>query len=279
MTRISGKFGRQPAKRLALRYIHEYAGVAPAALPLDETGGIPDDGWGMLGNDQYSNCTFAGETHYEMASAAAGHAKAGTMLTAQAEINAYLAYTHGQDVGAVLADVLLYWYNAGKIKAFAPVDHTNPAAVDAALATFHCVYVGVSLTDQDEQDFSNHVPWSSTTPNQNNGHCIVKVKSDDVHDGWVTWGALQESTKDWTKACVDEAWVIVTTEDLRATNIDLGALRADIAALGGTGGAVPAPPAPPAHHSSTVWGFLRRKWDDFECAVARWMYLYDPAAS
>ncbi len=55
-------------------------------------------------------------------------------------------------------------------------------------------------------------------------------------DGYVTWGAFQKATPDWTAACLTEAWVIVTTED-EAVKVDMTALRADIEALGGTGGA------------------------------------------
>jgi hypothetical protein len=52
-------------------------------------------------------------------------------------VDEYLAYDHGQDVGANIADLLLFWYRTGKILAFAPVDHTDPAAVDAAVQAFH----------------------------------------------------------------------------------------------------------------------------------------------
>jgi len=62
------------------------------------------------------------------------------------------------------------------------------------------------------------------------------VKADgSQYDGWVTWGAVQESTLDWTTACLDEAWVIITPQE-DASNVDLAALRADIDALHGAGG-------------------------------------------
>jgi hypothetical protein len=50
----------------------------------------------------------------------------------------------------------------------------------------------------------------------------------------VTWGAVQESTVQWTAACLDEAWVVITQED--SAKVDLAALRADIDALHGTDG-------------------------------------------
>ena len=45
-----------------------------------------------------------------------------------------LAYDHGKDRGANIARLLLHWYKAGTILAFAPVDHTSPAKVVSAMA-------------------------------------------------------------------------------------------------------------------------------------------------
>jgi hypothetical protein len=72
----------------------------------------------------------------------------------------YLGYDHGQDIGVNLADVLLYWYRQQKILAFAPVDHTDPAAVDVAMAAFHGAYVGVNLTGDADSLFVRHAPWT-----------------------------------------------------------------------------------------------------------------------
>ena len=73
----------------------------------------------------------------------------------------YLAYDHGKDRGANIANLLLYWYKAGTILAFAPVDHTSPAEVDSAMAAFHGAYVGVNLTDDAEQLFEQQQPWTT----------------------------------------------------------------------------------------------------------------------
>jgi hypothetical protein len=152
----------------------------------------------------------------------------------------YLTYDHGHDRGANIADLLLYWYQAGKILAFAPLDHNNPAEVDSATAAFHGVYVGVNLTDDADQLFGEKQPWTvadGQQPDLRNGHCIVKVRADgSQYDSWVTWGAVQESTLQWTQACLDEAWVIITQEDAAAANVNIAALRADIDALHGQGG-------------------------------------------
>ena len=265
--RIPGKRGRLPAKRLALRFIHEYA-TAPLSLPkypVDVTHGIGADAWGMAGNGPdptctvapsgVGDCTFAGREHYRRAKAAA-YGQAETWETSNQLVDEYLAYDHGQDDGAVIADLLLSWYNAGVIKGFAPVDHTDPAAVDSAMQEFNGVYVGVDLTGDAEQLFSEGQPWTVANgeqPNPDEGHCILKVKADGLEvDGYVTWGALQPATSAWTAACLQEAWVIVASED-EAAKVDMAALTADIEALHGTEGQPPAAAAaPPADHESLL---------------------------
>jgi hypothetical protein len=252
-TRTAGLRGRlprkPPAKRFNIQYLTSYlTSPLPApTYPIDVTSGITD--WQMLGNgpdptctthpNGVGDCTFAGRQHYRMAKAAA-ETEAETWESSNDLVKEYLKYDHGKDEGANIADLLLSWYKAGKIVAFAPVDHTNAAEVDAAMAAFHGTYVGVNLTDDADQLFGQGKPWTvagGQQPDPNEGHCIVKVKADGSQlDGWVTWGAVQESTLDWTKACLDEAWVIITQEDAAAANVDIAALRADIDALHGQGG-------------------------------------------
>lgn len=242
--RVAGKRGRLPARRLAMGFLHEYAPqpLPAPTYPVDVTGGITD--WRMLGNgpdptctvapDGVGDCTFAGREHYRMAKAA--HAQVTeTWETSNQLVTEYLQYTRGQDQGAVIADLLLAWYQAKKILAFAPVDHTNPLAVDAALQAFSGVYCGVTLTDDADDLFTQGQPWTTADgqqPNPESGHCIVKVRADgNALDGYVTWGTLQEATTDWTAACLDEAWVVITTED--AHLVDLPTLQAAIEAFHG----------------------------------------------
>jgi hypothetical protein len=68
-------------------------------------------------------------------------------------------------------------------------------------------------------------------------NCLVNVAADgSQYDTWVTWGAVQQSTRAWTAACLEEAWVIITQDAANAASLNLPALRADIDALHGTGG-------------------------------------------
>lgn len=251
--RSAGKRGRlpvkPPGKRFNIRYLGAYlAAPLPAPVyPVDVSAGITD--WGMLANgpdptctthpDGVGDCTFAGRQHYRMAKAGAGR-EAEQWESSDDLVAEYLAYDNGQDVGAQISDLLLHWYNAGTILAFAPLDHTSASEVDSAMAAFHGVYAGVNLTGDADTLFGQQQPWTTANgeqPDPSAGHCIVKVRSDGGQlDTWVTWGALQESTLAWTAACLEEAWVVITQEDADAASLDIAALRADIDALHGTGG-------------------------------------------
>jgi hypothetical protein len=250
--RSAGRRGRlpvkPPAERFAINYLSAYLStpLPPPVYPVDVSAGIVD--WGMLGNgpdpaipqypDGVLDCTFAGRQHYRMAKAAAAGEQE-QWETCSALVAEYLAYDHGQDHGANMAEVLLYWYNAGTILGFAPLDHTNAAEVDSAMATFHGAYVGVNLTSDVDQLFTAHEPWTVANgeqANPNDSHCMLKVAADGSQfDSWVTWGALQRSTLAWTQACLEEAWVIITEEDAKAASLDIAKLQADINALHGDG--------------------------------------------
>lgn len=234
---------KPPEKRFNIQYLGHYLHqpLPPPQYPVDVSGGITD--WGMLGNGPdptltdsppVGDCTFAGREHYKMAKAAA-YGEHETWESSDDLVMEYLAYDGGQDVGANIADLLLFWFKTGKILAFAPIDITDPVELDAAIQAFHGGYIGINLTDNDEQQFADGQPWDSTDPDPELGHCIVKVGAEGSsgYDTYVTWGALQKATTEWTRACVEEAWAIVTAEDAEAAGLNLDALLSDIEALGG----------------------------------------------
>ena len=250
--RIAGMRGRIKGDSTGFPHIKSYLTTSHTpTYPVDETSGQTD--WGMLANDQYGICTFAGREHYKMAKAFF-YKLTEVWETVQALVAEYFAYDNGQDIGANIPDLLVSWYQAGKILAFGKLDHTNRLEVDWGVQTFHGVYCGVDLTDDADQLFNSHQPWTvgqGQTPNPNDGHCVIKIASTDINipdplDTYITWGALQTATKQWTAACLDEAYVIITEEDAKASGVDIAALRADIDAMLDEHGGVASPTPQPA---------------------------------
>ena len=235
-SRVAGKLGRlpvlAPALRLPIRWVHEYGALPVPTYPIDTSGGITD--WGMLGNDHMGDCGEAGQLHYRMAGAAHAGVPVPAFTTEQA-VTEYLTYTDGIDSGVCLGQFLLWLYQRGEIRGFAPVDISDRGAADAALAAFGALYCGVHLTPADQSLFQDHAPWTGESPDPSMGHCIVQVGATGTVDSYVTWGAVQEASTGWTAACREEAWVVLTAEEQMAPEA-YAALKADLDALPGAVG-------------------------------------------
>lgn len=128
-----------------------------------------------------------------------------------------------------------------------PLKFVHQYAVTQLPAPVYPVDVRGGIADADDL-FEQQQPWTTANgeqPDTSEGHCVVKVYAGDpasqgAEDGYVTWGAFQKATKDWSKACLTEAFVILTSEDETA-KVDMTALRADIEAWGGVPAVAPVP--------------------------------------
>lgn len=160
-----------------------------------------------------------------------------------------------QDAGMEIQTGLEYLHSTGgpdgvKAVAFATVDHTNLAEVEAALAVFGGIWLGITVLDVNQQEFDEHKPWSDprgATPE--GGHAILAGGyTPDIR--FITWGTETEFAPSfWTgqvqgTPLVEEAWVVIWPEHLGSkafqNGVNLQALEADYKAL--TGRALTLPP-------------------------------------
>ena len=242
--RIAGKLGRRDARNpVQLRWLADYL-VNPlpvAPRTLDHTVGVK--GFAMYGNDRYGDCTFAGMTNLRAADA---HllAETETWPSAQQVIDAYLAYTGGQDEGAVEADLLLAWRRqpilGATIAGYAPLHVSQHATLKSAMALFGGAYVGVQVPAPAMTQFRMGQPWHLTGTRADNdiegGHCVPLLGYAAEGPLCVTWGHVQHISWKWWDRYADEAWAVLTHEFVAAKPglVDVAAMQADIAKLGGT---------------------------------------------
>jgi len=217
--RIFGKLGKlAPARPDGLHMLAFYQSNPLPKAPEKVTSPVVAD-WGMLGNDKYGDCTFAGIVHARMANATV----LGLTESFPSEsdvVNTYLSYTKGQDAGAVEADLLAYWKSndlfGSKIAAFAPTDHADFDELKSVIASYGLAYIGIRVPAPCEQQFALHQPWTLTnTPADNNiigGHCIILVGYDEQYFYAVTWGQIQAIDYNWLRSYMDESWAIITPE-------------------------------------------------------------------
>jgi hypothetical protein len=173
------------------------------------------------------DCTIAAPGHMEQSWTfyATGTAVAITnadVLKAYEAVGHYRLGDPSTDQGCNMQDVLTYWRKTGigghKILAFAEVDPKNVAEMEAALALFGNLYVGVNLPNNAESQFDAGQPWSVVADDGGNagGHAIcVGQYLANLRKG-VTWGRAQEITAEWIAKYAEECWIVITAEWIEA---------------------------------------------------------------
>jgi hypothetical protein len=150
-----------------------------------------------------------------------------------------------------------------KAVAFAKVDPTDVDEVQAALAIFGCLWLGILVLNANMQEFNDGKPWTDvTTSSVDGGHAILAGGYDpDVK--FITWAQETEfSSSFWNGSAgghrlVEEAWVVIWPEHLGSKRfldgVDLATLAADYQAI--TGRVLPLPqPVPTPAPSPTPSG-------------------------
>jgi hypothetical protein len=252
------KLGKLPATDdhrdlLFARYVEPAKLPTPPAQFGHETLFDPK-GWGMLGNDQWGDCAWAGPAHETMLLTREGGNPA--TFTAEGVLSDYSAGTgfdpnagpsdaNPTDKGSNVRDVLGYRRTTGivdaagtrhKIDAYVKLDQTSLSEIYQALYLFQAVGIGIRFPNSAMQQFHAGQPWDVVPHSPvEGGHyvcCVARRDNIDV----VTWGALQQMTERFFTEYCDEAWAYVSTENLSSTGqtpegFNIDQLRADLAAL------------------------------------------------
>lgn len=197
--------------------------------------------WGVLGNDRYSDCAWAGYQHLGMADAAITAEQESWPSAAQL-IKGYLAYNHGQDVGAVLSQLLAFLRGYGffghSLDSYAPVSVSDLTTLRTCVWMLGAAYCGITVTQGMQAQFGQG-PWTPPEPDDpaEGGHCVPIVGYDSQFLYVITWGAVQPMTYPCWHQQGDEAWACLTGEFVTANGdgrgINLAALRQDLDGLQG----------------------------------------------
>lgn len=204
--------------------------------------------WGMLGNDQYGDCVFAGAAHETMLwNAERGITVPITAENALSDYGAVTGFTPddpNSDQGTNVRDALDYRRQTGivdatgarhKIAAYVALEPGNWSHVDEALYLFGAVGIGIEFPESAMVQFRNHKPWSVVHGAAiDGGHYVPLVAMRDNIIA-VTWGQTQKLTKSFFSKYCDEAYAMLTEEMLTngktLEGFDLAHLQADLALL------------------------------------------------
>jgi hypothetical protein len=240
-----------------------YRTAEPLPAPPDDWGYdnvVPHGGWGMLGNDQWGDCVWAGAAHeHLLTSTVAGKPAAfdddGVLSDYSAatgfDANAGPPGNNPTDRGTNVRSALGYRRSTGivdaagtrhKIGAYLALDVNRIKAGDfsevaEAAYLFGAVGVGIQVPQSAETEFSEHKMWSYVEGSPNAGGHYVPIVAHRKHVECVTWGRVQPMGQRFVSHYVDEAWAIVNPDFLDVNGkspqgFDMQQLQADLAQLG-----------------------------------------------
>lgn len=248
---MANRFGRRSPKNSPALKFAALREVLPAfPETYDSVAGW--SGWNILGNDRYGDCVSV------------SWATERRILTNQGEypsldqvIEFYKTQNPGfpaEDNGMDIQTALEYLVNVGgpdgvKAVAFAKVDHTNLDELKAALATFRCVWLGVNVTNVNQQQFPAD-PWTRAGSVEG-GHSIIGTGYNQSTVKMETWAAEGSLAEDYVVsggpngAGVEEAWVVIWPEHIAGLDDSAKQALADAyKEITGKDIVFPAPPAP-----------------------------------
>ena len=249
---MSLRLGKRPARKGSVRLkFRDYVDLSRLPTPPDEFG--HDDlveSWGVLGNDAWGDCVWAGAAHETMLwnYEARRHV---VFLNAQV-LSDYstctgFAFTDATDQGTDMQAAASYRQKVGvvdaagarhKIAAYLEIEAGNVQEHLIAAWLFGTVGVGVRFPGIAMTQFEAGLPWTPILGAAiDGGHYVPMIARRGGNSIVVTWGKEQVMTDAWLSEYEDEAIVYLSEEMLSGgksiDGFDLDHLQADLAALTG----------------------------------------------
>jgi hypothetical protein len=189
--------------------------------------------WGMLGNDSVGDCVFAGAAHETMLLSRIGSGPKAffgpsAVLRDYSAVTGYDPRDPSSDQGTDVREALKYRVKTGilsdkpertrhKIAAYARLSPGQWDELMKAVYLFGFVGIGVEFPQSAMEQFNDSEPWDVVPGSPiEGGHYIPVVgrSSSDVA-GVLTWGKRISMTRRFYETYCDEAWVMLSSEDLK----------------------------------------------------------------
>jgi hypothetical protein len=210
--------------------------------------------WGMLGNDEYGDCVFAGAAHETMMWNKLRGGSDVPMSTENtlrdySDVTGFNVHDPSSDQGTYVLDAMQYRKNLGvrdaagdrhKVAAYLSIDPKDWTQLIAAAYIFGAVGIGFEVPSSIWDQWDNGEYWDLVSEDSpiEGGHYVPVVGSRNsaARVTIVTWGRRWQMTKKFYQAYNDESWVLLSEEQIRADGkgihgLNLDQLRADLAAL------------------------------------------------
>jgi hypothetical protein len=208
----------------------------------------PIKSWPMYLNDQLGDCTIAAYGH--MVGAWTQLTYENEIIFSNAGVTSFYSLCGGHvpgrpntDQGCVMGTVLQNGVTTGlldqrgtahKLAGYAQLslaNMNNPAYLNWALKNFGTVYVGINCPQSAETQYSNGQPWTYVPGSPNaGGHCIPlqQMVAGEFPYQFITWGAVQSANQQFVNMYVEEAWVPIGYDWLKAGKTITGVNQAQL---------------------------------------------------
>lgn len=247
------KLGKRPASHDSRDLLFSDYRQTGATIPVARIGyhhDIPDP-IGMLGNDRYGDCVWAGAAHETMlwnaTQARAVPFDDEHVLADYTAVTGFDPNNPASDQGTDVHDALNYRRKTGvadatgqrhKISAYVSLEPGNWHELLEALNVFEAVGIGFEFPDYAMDEFNTGKPWAYRTGGTiEGGHYVPVVGRPHISTiTVVTWGQLQPMTRSFFEHYADECYGLLSLEMLNAEGLsaegfNVAELQADVAAL------------------------------------------------
>ena len=249
------KLGKAPAapRPTDFKFSEFAATISLPTVPSRFGHGNAYSDWGMLGNDRYGDCVWAGAAHEHMLINKVVRG-IDVPFDDQSVLSDYSAATGFDpsdpqtDNGTDVHEALSYRRKTGivdaagtrhQIGAYVSLDPKSWQHLEQATYIFGAVGIGLEFPSSAMDQFHAGEPWDYVPGSSpDGGHYVPVVGSTHAadHATAVTWGKHQPFTQAFYEHYNDEAWVYITNEELRGDGtglhgFDLEKLNAFLSAL------------------------------------------------
>lgn len=207
---------------------------------------IPEDGWGMLGNDKYGNCVWAGAAHETMVwNAAAGRPipefNEECVLSDYGAVTGFDPSKPETDQGTDMREAMKYRQSTGivdangnrhKIGAYVWI---HPGNFDHFLECswlFGACPIGIQVPQSAMDQFNEGHPWDVVRDSPIEGGHYIPGIGDRAYPEIVTWAKVQFMTRAFYLKYCNAACAVISEEMLASgkspQGFDLAALQEDL---------------------------------------------------
>lgn len=225
------KLGKTPARKNAVTFkLSRYLNLSALPTPPQKAGhqGLVLDWEGMLGNDQYGDCVWAGAAHetilWNREATQSAVFDSASVLSDYAAVTGFNPTDPNTDQGTDMQVAASYRRKTGvkdksgkrhKVAAYLAIKTGDETELKQAIDLFSNVGIGIQFPASAMNQFNQGKSWTVVSRSPiDGGHYVPAVGYDGRYVYVVTWGRLQKMSWGFFKKYCDEAIVYLSSEML-----------------------------------------------------------------